>query len=297
MMTAPAGVISYLATVPAGGKIAVRADLYTLTLADATVLRWTSSDVNITIGGNTWLSNGAVLRRTNIRKTSHLEVDNLQIELSALVSVSGKTIGLMSLQRAFSGARMKLDHLIGPDLSSALGFGPILAWYEGRVASTRLSQNVVTMTVESDVGALDKQMLPRSVIQPGCAWAVYDPNCKLNKATFTDAGTASGTLSTTQVQSTTAAIIAKAAGFYELGVLKFTSGVQVNQRRSVKTFSVSGGTATITLSLPLVAAPANADTFSMYPGCDLKKATCKDKFANLVNFRGMPHVPASDAAR
>ena len=28
------------------------------------------------------------------------------------------------------------------------------------------------------------------------------------------------------------------------------------------------------------------DTFEIEAGCDKLKATCKDKFANLVNFRG-----------
>jgi uncharacterized phage protein (TIGR02218 family) len=36
--------------------------------------------------------------------------------------------------------------------------------------------------------------------------------------------------------------------------------------------------------------------FSIRVGCDASFATCRDKFANTVNFRGFPHLPGNDAA-
>jgi uncharacterized phage protein (TIGR02218 family) len=29
-------------------------------------------------------------------------------------------------------------------------------------------------------------------------------------------------------------------------------------------------------------------------GCDKRLATCRDRFANAVNFRGFPHIPGND---
>jgi len=29
-------------------------------------------------------------------------------------------------------------------------------------------------------------------------------------------------------------------------------------------------------------------------GCDRALATCRDRFANVVNFRGFPHIPGND---
>ncbi|MNL82394.1 hypothetical protein D3C87_2097670 [compost metagenome] len=31
-------------------------------------------------------------------------------------------------------------------------------------------------------------------------------------------------------------------------------------------------------------------------GCDKGFSTCRDRFANAVNFRGFPHMPGSDFA-
>lgn len=36
------------------------------------------------------------------------------------------------------------------------------------------------------------------------------------------------------------------------------------------------------------------DTLSVTAGCDRRFASCRDKFANGVNFRGFPHIPGSD---
>lgn len=36
-------------------------------------------------------------------------------------------------------------------------------------------------------------------------------------------------------------------------------------------------------------------TFTVYAGCDKRIETCRAKFANVVNFRGFPHMPGNDA--
>jgi uncharacterized phage protein (TIGR02218 family) len=39
---------------------------------------------------------------------------------------------------------------------------------------------------------------------------------------------------------------------------------------------------------------ASGDTFTVTAGCDKIFATCRDRFANTVNFRGFPHIPGND---
>jgi hypothetical protein len=104
------------------------------------------------------------------------------------------------------------------------------------------------------------------------------------------------------IASTTAAVIARPNSYYNLGVLAFTSGALSGSRRAVKTFTVSGGTATITLTLPFTVAPAAADAFSIYPGCDRSRAACANNnaairpaFNNLSHYRGFPHIPAPES--
>jgi uncharacterized phage protein (TIGR02218 family) len=37
-----------------------------------------------------------------------------------------------------------------------------------------------------------------------------------------------------------------------------------------------------------------ADTFTVTAGCDKRFQTCRDRFANGVNFRGFPQIPGND---
>ena len=35
------------------------------------------------------------------------------------------------------------------------------------------------------------------------------------------------------------------------------------------------------------------DTVTVYPGCDKKMATCRDKFSNQARFGGFPWIPST----
>jgi len=50
--------------------------------------------------------------------------------------------------------------------------------------------------------------------------------------------------------------------------------------------------------LGLAAAPARLEPgqgFTVAQGCDKRLVTCRDRFANVLNFRGFPHMPGPDA--
>jgi uncharacterized phage protein (TIGR02218 family) len=286
MKNAPVALTNFL---NAGGVPGFRADLFTLTLLSGTVYRWTTADANITIGPNTWLSDGTVLSRGRIRQTARLEIDVLEVLLGSVAQLGGKSIALNAIQGVFDEARLQLDHLVGA-FPGDVSLGPVLGWFEGRVAGVEPQGLQTRMMVQSDIATLN-QPLPRFVWSLACSNAVYDPNCGLNKATFTLSGAASGVPTKTTVPTTTAALTAKAAGYFNLGVLAFTSGVNNGVRRAVQGWAGN----TFTLGLPLPASPAGGDTFTVYPGCPRTTAACSGTFNNLVNIRGFPHTPAPEA--
>jgi uncharacterized phage protein (TIGR02218 family) len=39
---------------------------------------------------------------------------------------------------------------------------------------------------------------------------------------------------------------------------------------------------------------AVGDTFTVTAGCDKRFATCRDRFDNVLNFRGYPHIPGNE---
>lgn len=58
---------------------------------------------------------------------------------------------------------------------------------------------------------------------------------------------------------------------------------------------VDGSVASIALLEPPVRSITAGDAFVIRAGCDKRLETCGSKFANVVNFRGFPHIPGQDS--
>ena len=83
-------------------------------------------------------------------------------------------------------------------------------------------------------------------------------------------------------------------------MLRWTSGPNVGRRIESKRHGVTpaagpGGSA-VTLELwQDMAHPVTAGhAFTATAGCDKSFATCREVFANAINFRGFPHIPGAD---
>jgi len=80
------------------------------------------------------------------------------------------------------------------------------------------------------------------------------------------------------------------SGYFDNGVITFTSGL--NNGRSMEVQSYVPGQWTLELPMPYL--PAIGDTYSMHAGCDYSLQTCRDRFNNIVNMRAEPYVPGVD---
>lgn len=86
------------------------------------------------------------------------------------------------------------------------------------------------------------------------------------------------------------------SGYFDNGVFTWTSGP--NNGFSIEVHSYVPGQITFVLPIgfPSIgkAAPQVGDTYSLHAGCDYSMATCRDRFNNIVNFRGEPYLPGTD---
>lgn len=152
----------------------------------------------------------------------------------------------------------------------------------GEIGDAQAIAGRVELTVESPLAQLQASF-PRSSILPSCANSLYDGICALNRADFTEqlAVSAAATPGSIPIAS------AKAAGYYDLGKVTFTSGANAGLSRTIKQFKDGN----LILAYPLDAVPEVGDTLDVMPGCDKTRAMCQAKFDNLVHFRGFPYVP------
>ncbi|MEM7748309.1 MAG: DUF2163 domain-containing protein [Pseudomonadota bacterium] len=85
-----------------------------------------------------------------------------------------------------------------------------------------------------------------------------------------------------------------ATQWFERGQLRFDGGLNAGSA-----FEVRRHEAIVDLVVvELWSAPARdvvvGDAVSMTAGCDKVLPTCRDKFANVANYRGFPHIPGND---
>jgi uncharacterized phage protein (TIGR02218 family) len=85
-----------------------------------------------------------------------------------------------------------------------------------------------------------------------------------------------------------------ADGWFTAGKLSFTAGANAGFAVEVKTHRVSLDGVLIELWQQPPEPLAPGDAFTVNAGCDKRFATCRDRFANAINFRGFPHIPGND---
>lgn len=122
---------------------------------------------------------------------------------------------------------------------------------------------------------------------PSCDAILGDSRCGVNLASFTVSTTVS---TVTDNQTFTASALTQESGWFSGGEIEWTSGSNDGLKMEVKEF-VDGQ---VTLALPMPYSIQAGDGFDIIAGCDKSKDTCRDKFNNLLNFRGFPDLPGQD---
>lgn len=83
-------------------------------------------------------------------------------------------------------------------------------------------------------------------------------------------------------------------GVFSAGRLLWSSGSNAGLDVEIKDHRVVAGWARLSLWQAMAEPVANGDAFTVSAGCDKRFSTCRDRFANIVNFRGFPHMPGND---
>jgi uncharacterized phage protein (TIGR02218 family) len=112
--------------------------------------------------------------------------------------------------------------------------------------------------------------------------------CKVDVLTLRQTGSVNDSADAATI--TPNAGLTGAAGWFDDGFLQFTSGVLNGRAYEIKSWDG----ATLNLYLPVPEQPAPGDTFFIEPGCNHLLSDCRDKFNNVVNFRGEPTIPGMD---
>ncbi len=127
-----------------------------------------------------------------------------------------------------------------------------------------------------------------------CGADLGDARCKVDLTVSALRG--AGTVASIESVSTLVAsgLDAFGEGWFTNGKLSWTSGANDGLSVEIKDHRIASGHARLSLWQAMPEAIASNDSFTVTAGCDKRFATCRERFANAVNFRGFPHIPGND---
>lgn len=285
MKAASGAMISNLATL----KNLIPADLFTLTLRNGIVARYTSQDKDVTFGGNTFLSSLGITR-SGIKSTIGLDPQELSVQIVARTTdlINGTPILQSILRGDFFGADVRLETVYMPTWGD-VSAGSVIKFI-GRVGPFDYVSDVAAAFTAKSYLELLNAPNPLHVLQPSCYHNLFDAGCGLTRASFQ---TTSSIAAGTTVNQIVTAALGQATGYFDLGVLQFTSGVLNGWKFAIRQYTNPN---TIFPYYPLPQAPATSDTIILVPGCDKLLGTCNIKFSNLAKYGGADFVPKPEAA-
>ncbi|MCK5605700.1 DUF2163 domain-containing protein [Candidatus Pacearchaeota archaeon] len=152
--------------------------------------------------------------------------------------------------------------------------------FQGEIKTVTLKDNVARVAVES-LSNLFRTKLPRFVYQSHCNHRLFDSGCTLNAEDFR----VNGAVTVSGSDLVSAAFAAKPDEYFTAGYVRYDTDIRLI------TDHVGS---TITIQAPFDSRVFNGVTVAAYPGDNKAAATCRDKFANLENFLGMPYIPSKN---
>lgn len=161
-------------------------------------------------------------------------------------------------------------------------------WMVGNMGDVKIDEGGFVAELRSVLQLL--QVTIGKVTSKTCTTYLFSPQCKVDEPSNTFTGTV--TTAGRQVLVDTARIGMPDDWFGD-GLFEFTSGDANGIQVKVREFD--GATGTFTFVMPVLLMPAIGDTYVAKTGCR-KRAyeDCRDKFDNIFNFEGQPHLPGND---
>lgn len=290
-----------LATLSSG--LALRADLYDITLTTGQVYRFTNFQQALSAaiypsGTAHTYGTGLTIKRDTITQKAGVDAGSMKLTVtpqadspSAPVLIAGYPFLVACRMGLLDASLVQLSKLFMPPPSSTGAIDTsngAVGWFLGSALDINVTRFSAELGVSDFLAYMGTQQMPRNVWRTGCGHQVYDAGCTLLKGSFTVSGSITSATDGSHFNTN----LTQADHYFELGVITFTSGANNGLQATVSSFLHGSGA--IVTRYPLPNVPTGGDTFNIYPGCDLTQATCTTKFSNLAHFSGTPYIPVPE---
>lgn len=273
MKTLPPALASRLAS-----GVTTLATCWRLTRADGRVLGFTDHDRPLVYDG---VSHEAATGFTASEATSHadLSVGGLEVDgalTSDVLTAADIEAGL------YDGAAIAVDLVDWSDPTLRL------ALRRGTLGDVSRLDHAFRAEVRSLAHALDETR--GRLFQHGCDAELGDARCK--RTVVPQDATVAEVYDRRRFRVDGLDAVASEA--FDRGLASFTSGRCAGRAGEIRIHRKDATGVMIDLWLTLPEDLAVGDRVTLTEGCDKRFETCRDRFANAVNFRGFPHIPGND---
>lgn len=278
------------------------ADLVKITPVIGNSIYLTNADRDVVLSGNTYSSSTIGFIRSYTTIKTGVEVDTMDIALyplnPAYEPITSESLVSACVKGYFDNAQIIVSRAFFPDTYGTTSTDYVVWLFTGSVHEANPSRNSIKLSVKSELDKLT-MTLPRNVYQPSCVNTLYDSNCQLNEASYTQSATVVSYTASTNTLVINLNGTARSTDWFNLGTVIFTQGNNQYAYRQVKTSTFNSGSQhTIVLTAPLMWTPVVGDTLNIKVGCD-KTATGTNgclRLNNSANFRGFPDIPRNETA-
>lgn len=249
---------------------------------DGAVLGFTDHDHDLMFDGTIYEA-AAGFTASEIRDSVGLSVDNLEVE----GALSSERLAEADLAAGvYDDARIEIFRVSWRDPTRRV------LMRTGSLGEVRRAGKTFTAEVRGLAHYL--QQTKGRLFQYTCDADLGDSRCGIDRNASTYASVGSVELAMSDRVFSASGLLGFADGWFTRGRLEFTSGAASGQAYEVKRHSQQTGAHRIELWQPPRGPLEPGQTFGVTAGCDKHPATCRTKFANIVNFRGFPHMPGND---
>lgn len=232
---------------------------------------YTSADSAVVYGGKTY--SPAAISRGAVTYDASLDTSSLDITLDRVSDPAVRFVASHPVEQIW--VQVLRVHRDQSPVEAVVVFA-------GLIVSVGISGAEAKIQCAGIDKALDQQ-IPTFRIQPGCNATPFDAKCALDPDDYVITGVTATVLS--------GGLVLTATGFAGYADGYFTLGhITINGHRRM---IVEHSGQEIRLRYP-IPGMASGDGFSAWPGCDGAIETCRDKFNNVINFRGYPDLPTDN---
>lgn len=263
------------------GRATTMCFCWRLVRADGAVQGYTNHDRDLSVDGTLFRASTG-FTSSQIQASLGLSVDNM----TASSAISAETITEVDLAAGrYDDAAVELLWVNWADPTT------FVVDKLGSLGEVKRGRTAFTAEVRSESHRLNQKT--GRTYQGYCDAVVGDSRCGVDLTSSAYRGVGAVTSGAGR-RLTVSGLTGFDGDWFSAGLLTFSSGDNDTIGFEVKRHSKSAGVVRLELwHEPSVAVQAG-DAFEVTAGCKNDFATCKDKFANGVNFQGFPFIPTPD---